>query len=59
MEKIGRMLYILPIVARAMTQTDWSRGYIRPLFERVRDRHHQITVHAMEGMLKTGRIVEI
>ena len=51
MEKIGRMLYILPIV-RAMIETDWSRGYIRPLFERVRDRHHQITVHAMEGLLK-------
>ena len=42
MEKIGRMLYVLPIV-RAMIETDWSRGYIRPLFERVRDRHHQIT----------------
>ena len=51
MGKIGRMLYILPVV-RAMIETDWSRGYIRPLFERVRDRHHQITVHAVEGLLK-------
>ena len=51
MGKIGRMLYILPIV-RVMIETDWSRGYIRPLFERVRDRHHQITVHAIEGSLK-------
>lgn len=51
MGKIGRMLYILPIV-RAMIAEDWSRGEIRPLFERVRDRHHQITGHAMEGMLK-------
>ncbi|HEX9333954.1 MAG TPA: leukotriene A4 hydrolase C-terminal domain-containing protein [Anaerolineales bacterium] len=48
---IGRMLYILPIV-RAMIETDWSRGYVRPLFERVRDRHHQITVNAIEGLLK-------
>ncbi|HLO18363.1 MAG TPA: leukotriene A4 hydrolase C-terminal domain-containing protein [Anaerolineales bacterium] len=48
---IGRMLYIFPIV-RAMIETEWSRGYIRPLFERVRDRHHQITIKAIEGMLK-------
>ncbi len=51
MEKIGRMLYVLPVV-RAMIQTEWSRGYVRPLFERVRHRHHQITIHAIEGLLK-------
>ncbi len=51
MEKIGRMLYVLPVV-RAMSEADWSRGYIRPLFERVRDRHHQITVHSIEAILK-------
>jgi len=50
-EKIGRMLYILPIV-RAMIETDWSRSYIRPMFERVRDRHHQITVYAIGKLLK-------
>lgn len=49
--KIGRMLYILPVV-RAMIETDWSRAQIRPLFERVRDRHHQITIQAIEGLLK-------
>ena len=51
MGKIGRMLYVLPIV-RAMIATDWARDKIRPLFERVRDRHHQITVNAIEGLLK-------
>lgn len=51
MEKIGRMLYVLPIV-RAMIATDWTRDKIRPLFERVRDRHHQITINAIEGLLK-------
>ncbi|MGZ9221305.1 MAG: leukotriene A4 hydrolase C-terminal domain-containing protein, partial [Anaerolineales bacterium] len=51
MGKIGRMLYILPIM-RAMIETDWSRGYARPLFERVRGRHHQITVNTMEGLLR-------
>lgn len=51
MERIGRMLYILRIV-RAMIETDWSRGHIRPLFERVRERHHQITVKKIEGLLK-------
>ena len=53
MGKIGRMLYILPIV-RAMIETDWSREYIRPLFERVRSHHHQITIHAIEGLLKNA-----
>jgi aminopeptidase N len=51
MERVGRMLYIRPIV-RAMIETDWSRGYVRPLFERVRDRHHQITVNTVEGLLR-------
>ena len=51
MGKIGRMLYVLPIV-RAMIETDWSRDKVRPLFEQVRDRHHQITVNAIEGLLK-------
>jgi aminopeptidase N len=51
MENIGRMLYIMPVV-RAMIATDWSRGYMRSLFERVRDRHHQITVHTIEKFLK-------
>jgi len=55
MANIGRMLYVLPIV-RAMIGTDWSRGYIRPLFERVRDRHHQITVKAIEGLLKKAEL---
>jgi len=51
LKKIGRMLYILPVV-RAMIETDWSREYVRSLFERVRDRHHQITVNAIEVLLK-------
>ena len=55
MGKIGRMLYVLPI-ARAMIETDWSRAHIRPLFERVRDNHHQITVHAMEELLKRAEL---
>ncbi len=55
MGKIGRMLYILPIV-RVMIETDWSREHIRPLFERVRDRHHQITVHAIERLLKRAEL---
>ncbi len=55
LEKIGRMLYVLPIV-RVMIDTDWSREHIRPLFERVRDRHHQITVYAIEGLLKRAEL---
>jgi hypothetical protein len=48
---IGRMLYVLPVV-RLMSETDWTRPHIRPLFERVRDRHHQITVRSIEEILK-------
>ena len=51
LENIGRMLYVLPVV-RAMIATDWSRDKVRPLFERVRDRHHQITVNTIEKLLK-------
>jgi len=51
MGKVGRMLYVLPIM-RAMIETDWSKGLARPLFERVRERHHQITIKAMDGLLK-------
>ena len=47
---IGRMLFILPTV-RAMIATDWSRGLIRPLFEKVRARHHQITIRTIEKLL--------
>jgi hypothetical protein len=50
MGTVGRMLYVMPIF-RAMIETDWSKGLARPLFERVRDRHHPITIKAMEGAL--------
>jgi leukotriene-A4 hydrolase len=49
-EKIGRMLYIMPVF-RALVQTEWSRGHARPLFERVKPRHHQITMNGIERML--------
>jgi hypothetical protein len=50
-EKIGRMLYLMP-VGRALMETEWSRGLIRPLFERVRERHHPVTVATMDMLLK-------
>lgn len=50
MGTVGRMLYVFPIF-RAMIETDWSKGLARPLFERVRDRHHPITIKGTEGML--------
>ncbi len=54
-EKIGRMLYILPVV-RGMIETDWARDRVRPLFERVREKHHPMTVAAMEGLLKKAEL---
>jgi leukotriene-A4 hydrolase len=50
-ERIGRMLYILPIL-RAMTEADWSRGLARPLFESVRVHQHPVTAAAVESLLK-------
>ncbi len=53
-EKIGRMLYIMPVF-RALVQTEWSRAHARPLFERVRSHHHQITVNGIErGLSRAG-----
>ena len=51
MSTVGRMLYVLPIF-RAMIETDWSKGLARPLFERVHERHHPLTIGAIEGALK-------
>jgi hypothetical protein len=51
MGTIGRMLYVLPVI-RAMIDTNWSKEKARPLFESVKGMHHQITVHAMNGLLK-------
>ncbi|HEX2992129.1 MAG TPA: leukotriene A4 hydrolase C-terminal domain-containing protein, partial [Anaerolineales bacterium] len=50
-EKIGRMLYILPI-GRALAASDWARDQARPLFERVRERHHPVTINAVDSFLK-------
>jgi leukotriene-A4 hydrolase len=49
--KVGRLLILLPIF-RAIAQTDWSRSEARPLFERIRPRHHPISVRAMEQVLE-------
>jgi len=50
-ETIGRMLYVFPVM-RAMAATDWSKDRARPLFDRVKDKHHKITVNGMDGLLK-------
>ncbi|HSJ87100.1 MAG TPA: M1 family aminopeptidase/hydrolase [Anaerolineales bacterium] len=50
-ERIGRMLYIMPVM-RAMIGTEWSRDRARPLLERVREKHHPVTVTAIERLLK-------
>jgi aminopeptidase N len=51
METIGRIYYILPVM-RALIATDWSREQARPLFERTREKHHQITISWVDGILK-------
>jgi hypothetical protein len=47
---VGRMFIIIPVF-QAMAQTEWSRPRARPLLEKVRSRHHPITVLAMEQVL--------
>ena len=54
-ERIGRMLYLMP-VARAMVEAEWSRDKVRPLFEQVRDRHHPMTIAAMQDFLKRANL---
>jgi len=49
--KIGRLLYIAPIF-RAMIASDWARPHARRIFEDVRERHHKITVHVANKLLK-------
>jgi hypothetical protein len=53
--KLGRMLYLFP-VGRALMETEWSRSLVRPMFEKVRERHHPMTVAAIEGMLKKAEL---
>jgi leukotriene-A4 hydrolase len=54
-ERIGRMLYLMPIV-RAMTEADWSRDKARPLFESVRVHQHPVTANQVEDMLKKAGV---
>jgi hypothetical protein len=49
-ENIGRMLYIMPI-GRAMVEAEWARDQARPMFERVRERHHPVTVNSIDRFL--------
>ena len=51
MERVGRIYYLFPIM-RTMIETDWSREQARPLFERVKEKHHQITINWIDGLLK-------
>jgi aminopeptidase N len=51
LETIGRMLYVVPVM-RAMIETEWSRELARPLFERVKEKHHQITVKTLDKLLR-------
>jgi leukotriene-A4 hydrolase len=48
---VGRIFIIHPVFL-AMVETEWTRARARPLFERIRDRHHPITVLAMEQVLE-------
>jgi aminopeptidase N len=52
-EQIGRMLYLFP-VGRALIETEWTREQARPLFEKVREKQHPMTVAAMDRLLKAA-----
>jgi hypothetical protein len=50
-ERIGRMLYLMPIV-RAMAEAKWARDRARPLFDSVREHQHPVTANAVDALLK-------
>ena len=54
-EKIGRMIYIRRIY-RTMIETDWARDRARPLLEGVREKHHPVTIAALERLLKKAEL---
>jgi hypothetical protein len=35
-----------------MTEADWARDKVRPLFESVRESQHPVTANAVESLLK-------
>jgi hypothetical protein len=39
-----------------MVETDWSRDRARPLFDRVREKHHPVTINAMNSVLKKAGV---
>jgi len=48
---VGRMFIIVPVFL-AMAETEWTRHRARPLLERIRARHHPITVARLEEILR-------
>jgi leukotriene-A4 hydrolase len=50
-ETIGRGIYLSRIF-RAMIAEEWTRPLARPLFMRVRERHHPVTVAKIDGILR-------
>jgi hypothetical protein len=49
-EKVGRHAFLVPVI-RCMAETEWTKQMVRPLFDRVRSRHHPITVANVERVL--------
>ncbi len=47
---VGRGKFVVPLL-RALAETEWSREIARPIFERVRNRHHPLTVANLERVL--------
>jgi aminopeptidase N len=49
--RVGRLLFLIPIY-RALAKAEWSRGLARGVFENSRNRHHPITVSALDKILR-------
>ncbi len=54
-ETIGRS-YSLSRIFRAMIAEDWARPLARPLFERVRERYHPVTVGNLDKLLTKAEL---
>jgi uncharacterized membrane protein YheB (UPF0754 family) len=49
-ETFGRGTYLTKIF-RNLIAEDWTRSWVRPLYERIRERHHPVVISNLEKML--------
>jgi leukotriene-A4 hydrolase len=54
-ETVGRGVYLSKIF-RTMIAEDWAKPLVRPLFERIRERHHPVAIATIDRMLTKAEL---